>query len=457
MLAVVNKGHIGAIHSAGILFEKFGGEAAEGVQLHAGYEPSGGVLLLHGGNGGAELGGSVSEVFVDGVAGGLTDQLEAFAGAVEGLDGKVELLVGDAQAIAGIACCGEVQQVVSAENFQWHSFTIVGEVGSAVFHSMEGHVVGLLGNVGTAVFQCHVAHLGVVVAIDEPATGLYQVDKLGKLVLVYLKSGEDVNVVPLDAGHNGHMGLVEVKLGAAVDRRSEVFVPFDHHHLRGVAEAHHHLKTFQLRTYHIVGLDAAVLQHMQNHGRGGGLAVAAANDYAGLVLRLLVKVFGVAVYLDTQLLCPQQLGIVSTGMHTQHDGVEVGGDALGMPAETVGQEPVALEAAAGGVEDFVIGARDVVAFQVEGDGQVVHGAAADGYKMDVHFLKNRLKVLELTHFVQNSGLGDELFGVENIVFGDLFFEKMTVKLVGGVAYVAAGAVFEKDFDFLVVIVVGVVA
>lgn len=65
-------------------------------------------------------------------------------------------------------------------------------------------------------------------------------------------------------------------------------------------------------------------------------------------------------------------------------------------------------------------------------------------------------------FLEGCGVGDvagklpQLFGVEDIVFGDLFLQEMAVELVGGFAYVAAGAIFEEYAYLLVVVVVGMV-
>ncbi len=95
MLAVVDKRHIGLVHGAGILLEKLGREAAEGMQFHTGHKPASGVLLLHGGNGGAELGRGVGEVLIHGTAGSRLHQFQPLAGAVERADGLVELGIGD--------------------------------------------------------------------------------------------------------------------------------------------------------------------------------------------------------------------------------------------------------------------------------------------------------------------------------------------------------------------------
>ena len=272
----------------------------------------------------------------------LSHQLQPFAGATKRLYGIVKLLVADTKSVACIAGGGEVEQIMPSENLQRHRLRpIAQQTRHPLLHLVGRHIVGLLDDVGAGVAQRHVAHLGVVVAINKPSSWFYEVYKLGKLFLVYLKCGEHIDMVPLYARDDGHMGFVEMELGPTVDGRSQVLVALNHHHPCRLAQAHHHLKSLQLRPHHIVGLHAAVLQHMQYHGRGGGLAVASANHHARLLPRLLVEVFWIAVNLDSQLLSPQQLRIVLAGMHAQHDGVQLRRDALRMPAVACGQQPIA--------------------------------------------------------------------------------------------------------------------
>ena len=175
-------------------------------------------------------------------------------------------------------------------------------------------------------------------------------------------------MVPLDAGNNGHIGFVEVELRTTVEGRSQVLVAFDDHHLGGMREAYHHLEALELRAHHIVGLDAAMRQHMQYHGRGGRLAVRAAYHDAQLVLALLIQILKVAVYLQSKLLRLQQLRVVDAGMHTQHYGVEVFGYPLRMPSERLRQQAIFLQPALCGVEYLVVTSRDGNSFLTEGDG-----------------------------------------------------------------------------------------
>ena len=208
-------------------------------------------------------------------------------------------------------------------------------------------------------------HLFVFVAVYQCALRLNEIYIFGKLLAVDVESGEDVDVVPLDASDYGHVGVIEMEFGPAVDGRSEVLVALDDHHLGGVAQSHHHVKAFQLCANHIVGLYATMGKHVQYHCRGGCLAVRAADDDAQLVLRLLVKVFGITVYLQPKLLGFKQFGIVSACVHTKNHSVEVGGDAFRVPAFFLGQQPCVLQTRAGRIEDFVVRACDGISFLVQ--------------------------------------------------------------------------------------------
>ena len=125
-------------------------------------------------------------------------------------------------------------------------------------------------------------------------------------------------------------------------------------------------------------------KHVQYHCRGGCLAVRAADDDAQLVLRLLVKVFGIAVYLQPKLLGFKQFGIVSACVHTKNHSVEVGGDAFRVPAFFLGHQPCVLQTRAGRIEDFVVRACDGISFLVQRQCEVVHCTAADGYEVYFH-------------------------------------------------------------------------
>ena len=202
--------------------------------------------------------------------------------------------------------------------------------------------------------------------------------------------------------------MIEVEFGAAVDGRGEIFVALDDHDPGRLAEANHDVEAFQLRPHHVVGLDAAMAQHMEYHRRGCGLAVAAADDDAELVFRLLVKVFGIAVDLEPHLLCLQQLRIVGVGMHSEHHGIKVGGYPFGMPALVGGQQPCRCQTAAGRVEYLVVRPGDIISFLVQGQRQVVHGTAADGNKMYFHCCVS-LSLQKYGFFLLPHGFADIIF------------------------------------------------
>ena len=73
-------------------------------------------------------------------------------------------------------------------------------------------------------------------------------------------------------------------------------------------------------------------------------------------------------------------------MHAQHYCVEVGCDASRVPSDGWWQKPIALQPCACGIKDFVIRTGDLVSFQMKGDGEVVHGTAANGDEVCFHDL-----------------------------------------------------------------------
>ena len=62
--------------------------------------------------------------------------------------------------------------------------------------------------VGALVLHRHTVHFGVLVAIDERSIRLNEVDELRELVTVDVERREDIDMVPLDAGDDGHVGFI---------------------------------------------------------------------------------------------------------------------------------------------------------------------------------------------------------------------------------------------------------
>jgi len=71
-------------------------------------------------------------------------------------------------------------------------------------------------------------------------------------------------------------------------------------------------------------------------------------------------------------------------VHPQYDRIQVGSDVFLIPTHFIRQQPEFFQSAFAGFEYFVIRSGDSVAFSVEGNGQIVHGAAANGNEMDFH-------------------------------------------------------------------------
>jgi len=144
-------------------------------------------------------------------------------------------------------------------------------------------------------------------------------------------------MIPSNAAQQRNMRLIIADFGQAVYRRSKIFIAFEDHQ-GGVAQLHRSLKTLQSRAYQVVKLLAAAAQHMHNHGSECGFSMAARYHYPRFVYRLLVDKFGISIYFELQGLRPQQFGIVGFGVHSQNNGIEVGGDALRKPTHFGGQQ-----------------------------------------------------------------------------------------------------------------------
>ena len=96
-----------------------------------------------------------------------------------------------------------------------HLQRCVADVGDAILHAVLGADIRKLLYVRAPVLHRHPMHLLVLVAIDERAFRLNEVNELGELVAVDVKGRKDIDMVPLDACDDGHVGLVEVELGTA--------------------------------------------------------------------------------------------------------------------------------------------------------------------------------------------------------------------------------------------------
>ena len=139
-----------------------------------------------------------------------------------------------------------------------------------------------------------------------------------------------------------------------------------------------------------------MLQHMQNHRGDSRLAMAAADDDARLILALLVKVFGIGIHLQSQLLGANQLGVVDAGMHTKDNCVVCVVEFFGIPAPLRRQDAFFGKARLGRLEYLVVRTRDFITLAVQGDGEVVHGTAAYSNKVNLfHDLIFSAKIINL--------------------------------------------------------------
>ena len=131
-------------------------------------------------------------------------------------------------------------------------------------------------------------------------------------------------MVPRNARYQGDIRLVKVEFRPRVDRRRQILIAFKNSHLRIVAQTNHRVETLHAGAHHIVELYADGFQHVHHHCRGGGFAVASADNHPSLVFGLIIKEFGVRIDFQTQFLRAQQLGIVGLGVHSQNNRVNVG-------------------------------------------------------------------------------------------------------------------------------------
>ena len=130
----------------------------------------------------------------------------------------------------------------------------------------------------------YVAHILVLIAVNQCSVRLYFVGKYLKLPDIVLKGRKDIHMIPSYAVYDGYVRFVKVKLGTSVQGRSEVFVSFQNHILGTLVRLDHYIEAFQLRSDHIVGFYVHVLQSMQYHGGYCRLSMASAHHYPDFVL-----------------------------------------------------------------------------------------------------------------------------------------------------------------------------
>ena len=193
------------------------------------------------------------------------------------------------------------------------------------------------------------------------------------------------------------MGSVVEKFGSPVYRRAQVLIPFKHRPFRLPVQLHHAVETRQLRAHHEIRVTAGRLQHVEHHPRDGRLPVRTADHRPSLLGCGVVKELGVRLHRQSQGLRGQQLRVVCAGMHAEDDGIEVAVQSLWKPTFCLGQDPRGGQARPRRFEDGIVGARDRVASIVQRQGQIVHGASADGNEVNPHGTKLSLQHLPCSH------------------------------------------------------------
>ena len=86
-----------------------------------------------------------------------------------------------------------------------------------------------------------------------------------------------------------------------------------------------------------------VPEHVHDHGGDGGFAVAAADDDPLFLFALLVDVLRERPDFQSELLRPEELGVVGAGVHAEDHAVEFGGDPCRVPAGGFGEESVSRQ------------------------------------------------------------------------------------------------------------------
>ena len=105
----------------------------------------------------------------------------------------------------------------------------------------------------------------VVAVVNQTAAFFYCIYKNSELLKITIKCRENIDVVPPYSADYCDMRMIFMELRHSVDRRSKIFVALDDHIFSGLAEANHHVETFELGSNHEIGLDAGLFHHMQNH------------------------------------------------------------------------------------------------------------------------------------------------------------------------------------------------
>ena len=97
--------------------------------------------------------------------------------------------------------------------------------------------------------------------------------ELAERVHVLRKRREDIDMIPRNPCQNSNVRVIPQELAAQVQRRSEILITFKDGVFGSIRKPHHAFESLYLRANHVIGFDAETLQHIENHGRGGCLAV----------------------------------------------------------------------------------------------------------------------------------------------------------------------------------------
>lgn len=277
---------VGFVHGVVVVGEELLFQGAEGVEFHAGYESPAGEVAFDGPGGGLQLGGGVGEIPENSGSAVFRQHLQSPGRAGKRAYGPIKEIIADSQCAANRQGCRDVLEVVFPENPQGHPFIAENQTGLLLADFCRVGFIGRAGDV--ALCGGDVPEVRIAFKIEKASSRFDELCEPAELFHIVVKSGKDVDMVPGNTAQHPDMGMVEVKFGSPVFGGGEVLIPLEDGDAGVIAEADHGVESFELGAHHVVESHAAFAEDMHDHGGDGGFAVAAADDHAGFVARLLV-------------------------------------------------------------------------------------------------------------------------------------------------------------------------
>jgi hypothetical protein len=253
-----------------------------GAGLKNGADFFAGVLDAQGAEGLADGGGMMAEIINHGDAAGDAFDFHPALDALEGIEGTLDLLVGetavlgdadDGEGVADIQLADEVQMKLEAGDFKF------GRGGA------KAQVEGLHGIVFAEAEFFHRTmgdiqqggEVGVIAVAEQQAIAGDEADEMAE---GFFDGGEvfkNVGVVKFEVVDDRDFGLVMDELAAFIEKRGVVFVALDDEPF-AIGEARALGEIVRDATDEVAGVEAVVFKDPGEQGGGGGFAVGAADD-----------------------------------------------------------------------------------------------------------------------------------------------------------------------------------